>query len=402
MPPFSLNFATRTEGLNPSVIREILKLVSQPDMISFAGGMPAPELFPYAAIEQALQAALGTPAKSLAALQYGPSEGYGPLRALLAESLQAEGIRAEARQVITTTGSQQGIDMVARALVNPGDLVVVGEPTFLGALQSFSGFEARYATVPLDDEGMRTDVLAEVLAQHKPKLIYTIPSFQNPTGVSMSEPRKREVYALARAHGVPILEDDPYGELYFGPERPSTIKSLDDEGGVILARTFSKVLAPGLRVGYMVVPDALLPRLMPIKQAADLHTSSLDQALVYELLAADVMPAHLARLREVYRQRRDLMLQALAEHFPKNVRWTHPEGGLFVWVTLPDGLESTQVLEQAVAQKVAFIPGHAFYALGGGKNTCRLNFSCASESNIREGVKRLAGVLERAIAAQAV
>lgn len=403
MTAFRPEFAERTMRMNPSPIREILKLVARPEIISFAGGMPAPELFPYAAIAEATQRALGD-TRALASLQYGLSEGYAPLRELIAASLAEEGIHTTADHVVITTGSQQAIDLVARVLLNPGDEVVVGAPTFLGALQSFDGFEASYLTVPLDEHGMRTDVLANILETFRPKLIYTIPSFQNPTGVSMTAERKAEVFALARKHGVPVLEDDPYGDLYFGAERPTTIKSLDTEGdGVILCRTFSKVLAPGLRVGYMVMPPAIQARVMPAKQAADLHTGSLNQVLIHEFLATGALPAHLTHLREVYRRRRDLMLAAMQAHFPKAVRYVVPEGGLFFWCELPEGVSAPKLLDEAVAQQqVAFIPGKPFFAGGGGENTLRLNFSNASEENIEEGIRRLGEVLAQALAEPAV
>ncbi|MFN3432173.1 MAG: PLP-dependent aminotransferase family protein [Candidatus Sericytochromatia bacterium] len=398
MTDFRPSFAERTTRVNPSPIREILKLVARPDIISFAGGMPAQDLFPYEAIQAATQRSLGE-SHALSSLQYGLTEGYAPLRAEIARSLAAEGIHVGPEQVVITTGSQQAIDLVARVLLDPGDEVVVGDPTFLGALQSFSGFEANYLTVPLDEEGMRTDVLANVLATFRPKLIYTIPSFQNPTGISMSDARKAELYKLAREHGVPVLEDDPYGDLYFGETRPTTIRSLDADGEtVILCRTFSKVLAPGLRVGYMVMPASIQAHVVPAKQAADLHTGSLNQVLIHEYLAAGGHEAHLVRLREVYRHRRDLMLEAMRAHFPAEVRYQVPEGGLFFWAELPEGVSAADLLDRAVAeQKVAFIPGKPFFADGGGLNTLRLNFSNASEANIEEGIKRLGQVIRQVL-----
>lgn len=398
MPFFNPSFATRTEGVNPSVIREILKVVAQPDIISFAGGMPAQDLFPYEELQAAANAAFGSPDKALKALQYGASEGYMPLRHAIAEQLAAEGIDLAGNQILLTTGSQQGIDMVAKAFLNPGDEVVVANPTFLGALQAFQSYEAKFVTVPMDEHGMKIEPLARILERRKPKFIYTIPTFQNPTGISMTEARKAELYAVARLHGVPILEDDPYGELYFTAERPTTLKSIDQDRGVMLLRTFSKVLAPGLRVAYAVVPTEVMTRLLPIKQCNDLHTSAFTQLMIHEYLASGALDAHLVRLREVYRRRRDLMLDALDRHFPEGCRWTKPEGGLFIWVELPQGLAAAALLEEAVAsQKVAFIPGQAFYAHGGGENTFRLNFSNASEDQIEEGIKRLGAVLRRAL-----
>ncbi|MEB3196499.1 MAG: PLP-dependent aminotransferase family protein [Candidatus Sericytochromatia bacterium] len=397
MSPFKPSFANRTAHVNPSVIREILKVVSQPDIISFAGGMPAQDLFPFAELEAAAKAAFKSPAHALKALQYGPSEGYQPLREAIAAQLTAEGIDLAGNQILITTGSQQGIMMVAHAFLDPGDTVVVGNPTFLGALQAFGGFEAKFLTVPLDAGGMKMDALARILEHHTPKFIYAIPTFQNPTGLSLQDDRRVELYELARTHGVPVLEDDPYGDLYFGPTRPRAIKSFDHEGGVILLRTFSKVLAPGLRVAYAVVPDAIMNKLLPLKQGNDLHTSAFAQMMVAEFLATGRLEAHLAHLRAEYARRRDLMLAAMDAHFPAWCQWTRPEGGLFIWVTLPNGVLAAPLLEEAVSrQKVAFIPGSAFYPHGGGENTLRLNFSNASEEQIQEGIKRLGAVIRAA------
>lgn len=398
MSPFNPQFAERMAGCNPSVIREILKVVALPEVISFAGGMPAPELFPFEAFEAAAARALGSRENALQSLQYGPSEGYGPLRRLLAAELAGEGITATEGQILITTGSQQALDMLAKLFLDPGDEVVVGDPTFLGALQSFNSYQANYVTVPVDEEGMRADALDSVLSNMRPKFIYAIPSFQNPTGVSMTEGRKQAVYDVARRHGVPILEDDPYGDLYYGGRRPTTIKSLDSGDGVILLRTFSKILAPGLRLGYVVMDESYMAKILPLKQSADLHSSSFNQVMVHEFLSAGVLPGHLDRLRSVYAARRDLMLELMARHFPEGYTWTRPEGGMFTWVTMPEGMQATKVLEEAVAQKVAFIPGAPFYALGGGENTFRLNFSNASEENIRLGIERLGAVLKKAAA----
>lgn len=395
---FPWPLAQRAERMNPSVIREILKVVAQPDIISFAGGMPAQDLFPYDGLQAAANEAFASPDKALKALQYGASEGYMPLRQLIAEQLAAEGIDMAGNQILLTTGSQQGIDMIAKAFLNPGDEVVVANPTFLGALQAFASYEAKFVTVPMDEHGMKIESLARILENRRPKFIYAIPTFQNPTGISMTEARKAELYAVARLHGVPILEDDPYGELYFGPERPTTLKSIDQDRGVMLLRTFSKVLAPGLRVAYAVVPTEVMTRLLPIKQCNDLHTSAFTQMMIHEYLLSGALDAHLVRLREVYRRRRDLMLTAVERHFPQGCEWTRPEGGLFIWVTLPTGIAAAPLLEEAVAtQKVAFIPGQAFFAHGGGENTFRLNFSNASEDQIEEGIKRLGTVLRQAL-----
>lgn len=397
MSPFQPRFAQRNQHVNPSAIRELLKVVQQPDIISFAGGMPAPELFPRAELEAAAQAVLSDATLARQALQYGLSEGYAPLRHRLVDMLAEEGIKTTFERVLITTGSQQAIDMIAKLLLDPGDQVVVSAPTFLGALQSFNSYQARYLPVPLDEQGMRTDVLAEVLAVHRPKLIYVIPNFQNPTGVSMTDARKRELYALARQHGVPVLEDDPYGDLYFGPERPLALKALDEDEGVLLLRTFSKVLAPGLRIGYAVLPPSVMGPIMPLKQSADLHSTALAQMMIDEYLKTDALAGHLDTLRTVYRQRRDWMLAAMAREFPSDVRWTVPDGGLFIWVTLPEGISAEQLLSEAIGHKVAFVPGAPFYTDNGGKNTFRLNFSMATEAQINEGIHRLGTLLHQAL-----
>jgi 2-aminoadipate transaminase len=354
-------------------------------------------------LQEAAQQAFSSPEKTLAALQYGPSEGYMPLRQWLAGQLAEEGIHAPGNNILITTGSQQAIDLVSRIYLDPGDAVVVGNPTFLGALQCFNGFQAKVVTAPTDEHGMKIESLARILENHKPKFIYAIPTFENPTGNSMSEDRKAELFALARVHGVPILEDDPYGDLYFGATRPSSLKALDrDNEGVILLRTFSKVLSPGLRVGYAVLPQEVQTRVLPAKQSADLHTTALAQLMIHEYLKSGALEAHLATMREVYRRRRDLMLNAMAKHFPTGCHWTRPEGGLFIWVTLPQGLSSAALLEEAIARKVAFIPGQPFYAHGGGENTFRLNFSNATEENIEVGIQRLGDVIRQALLAQGV
>ena len=400
MPFFEPQFAARTAHVNPSVIREILKVVAQPDIISFAGGMPAQDLFPYEELQAAANEAFSSRDLALKALQYGPSEGYTPLRQLIAEELTREGIDLEGNQILITTGSQQAIDMYAKIFLDPGDEVLVANPSFLGALQSFASYEAKFSTVPMDEEGIKIEPLTRALERRKPKFIYVNPTFQNPTGISMSEARKAELYAVARLHGVPILEDDPYGELYFGEQRPTTLKSIDHDCGVTLLRTYSKVLAPGLRVGYAVVPTEVMTRMLPIKQSHDLHTSAFNQVMIHAYTRSAAYGPHLVRLRVEYAKRRDLMLDALKRHFPDYCSWTKPEGGLFIWVTLPAGMAAAPLLEDAVAnQKVAFIPGQAFYATGGGENTFRLNFSNASADQIEEGIKRLGALLRAALPA---
>jgi 2-aminoadipate transaminase len=395
MPSFQPQFADRTKGVNPSVIREILKVVSRPDIISFAGGMPAPELFPVEELKEATQQVYQD-AYWLPALQYGPSEGYRPLREWILADLEKTGVKATLEDILITTGSQQGIDLFARVMLNPGDKVIVSNPTFLGAIQTFNAFQASYLTVGMDDEGMIVEEVESLLAAHKVKFIYAIPTFQNPTGASMSEARKQKLYDVARHYGVPILEDDPYGELYFGDTMPTTLKTYDlDNKGVVLLRTFSKTLAPSLRVAYLVAPKTIMSQIITAKQVADLHTSGFNQVVVERFLSAGHLEPHLDTLRTVYKKRCDLMLGLMKTHFPKDLKWTVPTGGLFTWVEMPTGYQNTTtLLGEALNLKVAFIPGSPFFAEGGGEHTFRLNFSNASEASIEEGIMRLGGLLK--------
>jgi 2-aminoadipate transaminase len=394
MTVFAPVFANRTANVNPSVIRELLKVAARPDIISFAGGMPAPELTPAADLLKAACAAFSTDALAHAALQYGQSEGYMPLREWIKEDLLREEIAVPVEQILITTGSQQGIDLLAKAFIDPGDPVVVANPTFLGALQAFNAVEASYIPIDCDDEGILSGPLEAALAQRRPKLIYLNPVFQNPTGQSMSPMRMHQVYNLARDYGVPILEDDPYGELYFGTQRPKPMKSLDQDGLVMLLRTFSKTIAPGLRVAYAVLHPEILRRVVPLKQSADLHTSAFNQVMVHHYLTVADYDSHLSRLRTTYKRRYNVMKRAIDACFPKSVTTTEPDGGLFIWVRLPETLSAAPILDAALNEKVAFIPGQAFFAHHQGANTMRLNFSNATEARIEEGISRLGAVLE--------
>ncbi len=328
-------------------------------------------------------------------LQYNLTEGYPPLRQYLAEELNREGIAAHENNIIITTGSQQSLDLLGKIFLNPDDKVVVENPTYVGALQSFSAYQAQYLTIPCDDEGMRVDQLETVLKNYKPKLIYVVSNFSNPTGVTMSRYRREVLQQLAYQHQVPIVEDDPYGETRYSGDHIPTIKSIDGGSGVILQRSFSKTIAPGFRLGFTVAPTEVINKLVAAKQSVDLQSNTFGQMVLYEYLRSGKLPAHVEKLREVYRHRRDVMLDSMQRHFPADAHWTVPDGGLFIWATLPEGMSSLMLLPDAVAQKVAFIPGNAFFANGGGDNTMRLNFSCASDENIVEGIKRLGGVIKR-------
>jgi 2-aminoadipate transaminase len=390
-------YAQRMKGLQSSAVREILKVTSQPDIISFAGGMPAPELFPLKEVEEACVKVLREQGAS--ALQYSISEGYVPLREFIVEKMSRYGIVASVDNVLITTGSQQGLDLVSKVLLDPGDVIIIEAPTFVGALQSFKAYQASYASVPLDDDGMLVDVLEQKIVETHPKFMYVLPNFQNPAGVTLSRERRERLVTLARQYGVPILEDDPYGELRFEGENiePLVVISARQngqqsgyfEGDVIYMSTFSKTLSPGLRLGWLVAPVEVIKKLVQAKQGADLHTSSFDQMMAYEVMANGFLDQHVLKIRETYRQRRDAMLAALDRHFPDGVTWTHPQGGLFLWVRLPDGVDCADVLSEAIEQKVAFVPGTAFYADGRGRDALRLTFATCSTEKIEEGISRL-------------
>lgn len=401
-------FAHRTERMTSSTIRELLKLLEDPKIISFAGGLPAPEVFPLRQIEEATLRVLRE--QGTVALQYGPTEGYRPLRELLVRHMGRYGIKVGAENVLITTGSQQGLDLIGKLLINPADRIAVEDPTYMGAIQAFTSYQARYLTIPMDDEGMRTDLLEEAL-RAAPKFVYVLPNFHNPAGVTLSLARRRKLVELAAHYGTPIVEDDPYGQLrYEGEHLPSLVK-LDAElhgcangersfrGAVIYLGTLSKTLAPGLRIGWVVAPAEVAARLVQMKQGADLHSSTFAQVVAYEAARGGFLDRHVKTIREVYGARREAMLAALQRHFPPGVRWTHPQGGLFLWVTLPAGVNAGEILPRALEAKVAFVPGGAFHARGGGDNTFRLNFSYSSPEVIEEGIQRLGKVLEASLPA---
>ncbi|MDI7274473.1 MAG: PLP-dependent aminotransferase family protein [Anaerolineae bacterium] len=386
--------------MSSSVIREILKFAQQPDIISLAGGWPAAGLFPVQELAEVCQGVLS--GRSEEALQYGLTEGFRPLRQMLAERARARGMPVDEENVLITSGSQQGLDLVGRALIDPGDTILVERPTYLGALQAWSAYGARYVSVPLDDEGMCVDQAEETIREHRPKLVYAMPNFHNPAGVTMSLARRQDLVALAERYGVAIVEDDPYGELCYDGEPPPSLYAIDaaarapgDEGCVIRLSTFSKTLAPGMRLGWCIAPATVSRQLVMAKQGADLHSNAFCQAIAYEYCKRGLLEPHVEEIRATYRERRDAMLAALARHMPAGVQWTRPRGGLFIWLTLPPEVDCAALLEDACAEKVAFVPGVAFYADGGGRNTMRLTFASTPPDGIEEGIRRLARVLER-------
>ncbi len=390
-----IRLAHRMAGMKPSAVREILKVADHPDILSFAGGLPAPELFPVAAIAAAHADVLAT--DGAAALQYSITEGYGPLRDWIAMRLRGRGVDTHRDNVLVTTGSQQGIDLVAKVLLDPGDVVVVENPSYLAALQVFAGAEADIDVVGSDDDGMCVDELDALLARRRVKLIYVVADFGNPKGTTLSVARRLRLIELATRHHVTILEDDPYGELRFRGVRPPSLAALDDGGVVLQLGTFSKTLAPGLRIGWITGAPELVRACTTAKQAADLHSSNLGQRATAKLLETFDYDGHLAKIREVYGGRCDDLLSALSRHLPPGSRWTRPDGGLFVWVELPHGLDAERLLAVAVEHRVAFVPGAPFFAEAPRANSLRLNFSNRGGDLIEVGISRLGDVIRGSV-----
>lgn len=391
-------FADRTARMSSSAIRELLKVTERPDFISFAGGLPAPEVFPVKEVAEAARRVLRDSGPQ--ALQYGATEGYRPLRELVAERMTRAGVPATVENVLITTGSQQALDLLGKILVDPGDRVLVESPTYLAALQAWNVYGAEYLEAPADDEGMRTDELEDLL-RSGPKFLYCLPNFQNPSGVTLTAERREELARLAVRYGVPIVEDDPYRELRFeGDDLPRVIQHDarlrgDDPyaGGVVYLSTFSKTLAPGLRIGWVVAAPELIHKLTQAKQGTDLHTPTFNQMIAYDLDRSGFLERHRAVIVREYRARRDTMLAALTDSFPEGTTWTHPQGGMFLWVRLPESVDTAELLPEAVARQVAFVPGAPFHPGGGGRNTMRLNFSNSSPDTIRTGIARLGSLL---------
>jgi DNA-binding transcriptional MocR family regulator len=380
--------------MRASDIREILKVTALPEVISLAGGLPAPELFPIDEYRRAFEWVLES--DGALALQYGPSEGYRPLRDFLAERLSRVGILCSCDDLLITNGSQQALDLIAKITLDPGDAVLVEKPTYLGALQAFNQYQPTYAMAGMDEDGMRVDEVERLLSSNRRiKFIYAIPNFQNPTGRTMSLERRRRLVELASYFGVPIVEDDPYGELRYEGEPVPSLKSLDTTGCVIYLGTFSKILAPGLRLGWAVAAPEAMEALLHGKQPSDLHTGMAQQMATYEVIKNGYLEHHVEEIKSFYKERRDVMLRALEEHFPSDAHFTRPAGGLFVWAELPRHVDTRELLIDAVQDKVAFVPGQGFHPDNSGTNTMRLNFSNVPPDQLREGVRRLGNAIAR-------
>lgn len=384
--------AQRMGRLKASAIREILKVTEMPDVISFAGGLPAPELFPVKQFAQACQEVLADDGP--AALQYSVTEGYLPLRQWICEYLaRVNNIQCTPEQVLIISGSQQGLDLIGKVLLDPGDSVIIENPAYLGAIQAFDAYEAKYINVSTDDDGIVTSDLSRVLreAKRKPKLLYLVPNFQNPSGITLSLQRRKEVIAIAAEFGIPIYEDDPYGRLRYSGESLPSLTALAQMRNCIYMSTVSKTIAPGMRVAWLVIPErSVFEKVVPAKQAADLHTSSFTQRAVYAYARKPgQFEAHVKAMLPVYARRRDLMLQSLERFMPPGTTWTRPDGGLFLWATLPKQVDTEELLSLAGRSKVAFVPGAPFWVNQDVRNTMRLNFSNASDDMLIEGIRRL-------------
>jgi 2-aminoadipate transaminase len=383
-PPIDWTFSQRAQKLQSSVIREILKVTVRPEVISFAGGLPSPATFPVEHMRAAYDKVLSRQGK--VALQYGPTDGYAPLREWIANSMSQGGQKILPEQVLMVSGSQQALDLLGKVLVDKGSRVLVETPSYLGALQAFSLYEPEFAGVPTDDGGLLPDAL-ENLGQGA-RLLYALPNFQNPTGRTLCVERREALVQNCAQLGLPLIEDDPYGALsYRGEPLPKMISMNPD--GVIYMGSFSKVLTPGIRLGYVVAPLPLVRKLEQAKQAADLHTAQLTQMVVHEVVKDGFLDRHIPTIRKLYSDQCQAMLDALTEFFPSGVTWTRPEGGMFIWVTLPKQIDSMKLLDQAIAENVAFVPGAPFYANAPEHNTLRLSFVTVPKEKIREGVERL-------------
>ena len=392
---WQLAFADRTNRMQSSIIRELLKITQQPGIISFAGGLPAPELFPVRAFREACEFVLTEVPDR--ALQYGPTQGCKGLLEYLAAQGRKYGVPSLPENILITNGSQQALDLIGRVFIDPGDKILTESPTYLGAIQAWRVYGPEFVTVPIDDDGMEVEAAAELLKREKVKFIYVLPNFHNPGGTTMPLERRERLVRLAAANGAFIVEDDPYGELRFEGEDIPPIVSLHKEN-VIYLSTFSKTLAPGIRLGWISGPSAIVGRLGQAKQGTDLHTGTFVQYLAYDICERGLLRSHVRKIRAEYHRRRDVMLEAMQEHFPEGVTWTRPQGGLFLWVRLPEDADTDTLFHVALEEKVAFVPGNVFYPNGGGQNTMRLNFSCMQPPQIREGIARLGRAIKRQLA----
>lgn len=392
-------YSSIARNMRSSEIRELLELSQRPEVISFAGGLPNPDSFPIKDVREIINKILDE--EGSRALQYGPTEGIKEFREAIAEFVGRDGIEATEENVLITSGSQQALDIVSKIFLDKEDVVLVGLPTYLGGINSFLAYHASLEGVPVDENGMNVDKLVEKIEELKSKgkrikMIYTIPTFQNPAGVEMSEERRKKIVEIAEEYGLIVLEDDPYGKLRFEGEAIKPIKAYDNERVIYMA-TFSKILSPGIRLAYVVAPKEITKKMVIAKQSMDLCTSTLTQLLGYHYIKDGYLEKQLPKIIDMYRKKRDLMLAAMEKYFPKKCRWTKPRGGMFIWVECPEEVSTVEMFEEAVNNKVAYIQGRAFYVNGGGQNTMRLNFTNARDEQIEEGIKRLGEVIKKRV-----
>ncbi|HAE91946.1 PLP-dependent aminotransferase family protein [Tissierella praeacuta] len=392
----SLNYAKRMDNIKASEIRELLKLTQQPNIISFAGGMPAPESFPIEELVKIGKDVLEN--TGTLALQYGPTEGYQPLRDAIAKRMAKVKVDVKAENILVTSGSQQGLDFAAKIFINPGDIIVCESPTYLGAINAFKAYEPKFIEVSTDKDGMDMEELEEVLKNNENvKFIYVIPDFQNPSGKTWSIERRIKLVELANKYNIGIIEDNPYGELRFEGEVLPAVKHFDTEGRVAFLGTFSKILCPGLRLGWVVADKEFLNKFILVKQGADLQSSTISQMEVAKFLETYNIDQHIQKIIDIYKVRRDVMIKTMEEEFPEGVSFTYPEGGLFTWVVLPEYMNARELALKALEQNVAYVPGGSFFPNGGNENTFRLNYSNMNEEKIVEGIKRLGKVIKESM-----
>jgi 2-aminoadipate transaminase len=391
----NLRFAERTLGIKASEIRELLKLTEMPEIISFAGGLPAGELFPIEKLVAVSAQVLREDGKL--ALQYSATEGYTPLREIIANQRMIKaGIKANTDNIMITNGSQQGLEFSAKIFIDKGDIIICESPSYLGAINAFKAYQPTFIEIPMDDNGMIVDELEKALIAHpEAKMIYTIPDFQNPSGKTMSVDRRKRVAELSKIYNIPVIEDCPYGELIFEGEVYPSIKSFDTEGTIIYLGTFSKTFCPGLRIGWVCAEPEIIQKYVIVKQGADLQCSSISQRETALFMKKYDLNEHIANIKTIYKRRRDIMIESIEKYFPEDVKYTRPKGGLFAWVELRKDLDASEILVEALKENVAFVPGGSFYANGGNKNHFRLNYSSMNEELIVEGMKRLGKVLQK-------
>ena len=394
-----MQFSNLAMNLKASEIRELLKLTTMPEIISFAGGLPAPELFPTEDLKKVDEAVLTK--EGQAALQYGTTEGYTPLREQIAGRMKKSFmVDCTPENIVITSGSQQGLSLLAQIFLNPGDVVLVESPTYLGAINAFKLCGPEFVEVPTDDKGIIPEELEKILAKYgdRVRMMYVIPEFQNPTGITWPMERRKAFMDIINRYDFPVLEDDPYGELRFDGDKVPSLKSMDTKGNIIFLGSFSKILMPGLRIAWMVADPVIIDKVVKLKQAVDLQSSSFGQRQTSFFIDMYDLDAHVAKIKELYKKRRNLMCDSMKEYFPEGITFTYPEGGQFTWVTLPEGMDAKELMPKVLAKNVAYVPGGPFYPHGGNANHFRLNYSNMPEERIVEGIKRLAEVLKEELA----